>query len=125
MSRYRSIYKDGERLATFEDGELTWLREGYDPSGKRSDLVASPMVVRDIEPYRNMIDGKMIGSRAEHREFLRRHNVVEVGNEIGAAMKAPEKPDTTSRRQALHKLLADDSDRDIRKLVKKTVKELR
>ena len=30
------------------------------------------MLMRDIEPYRNVIDGGVIGGRSEHREFLRR-----------------------------------------------------
>ena len=36
----------------------------------------------DIEPYRSMIDGRWITSRAEHREHLRRHNCVELGNDV-------------------------------------------
>ena len=39
------------------------------------------MVMPDIAPYRSMIDGSMITSRREHREHLRRHGCVEVGNE--------------------------------------------
>lgn len=38
----------------------------------------------DIEPYRSMADGSIIGGRAQHREHLRRHNCVEVGNEVQA-----------------------------------------
>lgn len=46
----------------------------------------APMVMGDIQPYRNTIDGKPVGGRAQHREFLKRHNVIEVGNERKAAM---------------------------------------
>jgi len=38
-------------------------------------------IIRDIEPYRNVIDQKVVGGRRQHREFLRQHGVVEVGNE--------------------------------------------
>lgn len=38
-------------------------------------------VVPDIEPYKSMITGEMITGRAQHREHLRRHDCVEVGNE--------------------------------------------
>jgi len=41
-------------------------------------------VLPDIQPYEAVagdMAGKMITSRAEHREFLRRNNFVEVGNE--------------------------------------------
>jgi hypothetical protein len=37
--------------------------------------------MRDIEPYQNMKDFGWITSRSQHREFLRRNNFVEVGNE--------------------------------------------
>ncbi len=40
-----------------------------------------PMVMGDIKPYRSMIDGSEITSRSKHREHLRAHNCVEVGNE--------------------------------------------
>ena len=38
-------------------------------------------IMRDIEPYQNMKDRGWITSRSQHREFLRRNNFVEVGNE--------------------------------------------
>ena len=40
-----------------------------------------PFVMRDIKPYRSMADGSVITSRSKHREHLRAHNCVEVGNE--------------------------------------------
>ena len=39
------------------------------------------MVMPDIAEYRNIIDGEVISSRSQHREFLRKHDLVEVGNE--------------------------------------------
>lgn len=53
----------------------------------RSRGSASIQVMRDIDPYQavavDMATGKppRIGSRSEHREFLKRNNYVEVGNE--------------------------------------------
>jgi|TARA_R100001460_G_scaffold19375_1_gene40450 hypothetical protein len=38
-------------------------------------------IMKDIEPYQNMKDRGWITSRSQHREFLRRNNFVEVGNE--------------------------------------------
>ena len=38
-------------------------------------------IMRDIEPYQNMKDRGWVTSRSQHREFLRRNNFVEVGNE--------------------------------------------
>jgi hypothetical protein len=42
---------------------------------------AGPMVMRDIDPYRSVIDGSVIGSRRQHRDHLRAHGCIEVGNE--------------------------------------------
>lgn len=39
-------------------------------------------VLGDIEPYRSMVTGEIIGSRSRHREHLRDHGMVEVGNEV-------------------------------------------
>lgn len=38
-------------------------------------------VMPDIKPYKSMIDGSYIGSRSTHREHLRAHGCIEVGNE--------------------------------------------
>lgn len=42
---------------------------------------AAPSVIGDIKPYKSTIDGSMIGSRSHHRQHLREHGCVEVGNE--------------------------------------------
>lgn len=39
-------------------------------------------VMPDIKPYRSMADGSIIEGRSQHREHLKRHNCVEVGNEV-------------------------------------------
>lgn len=42
-----------------------------------------PYVIGDIEPYQAVGPdaGRWITSRSQHREYLRRHNLLEVGNE--------------------------------------------
>ena len=42
---------------------------------------AGPLVMNDIAPYKSMIDGSEITSRSRHREHLRAHNCIEIGNE--------------------------------------------
>lgn len=49
-------------------------------------------IMSDLAPYRNVIDGKVIAGRRQHREFLRTHGVVEVGNE-----KPTPRPDNSNR----------------------------
>lgn len=51
---------------------------------EKGDYVPEPQahyVMADIQPYRSMVDGRMIQSRSAHREHLRAHGLVEVGNE--------------------------------------------
>jgi len=38
-------------------------------------------VMGDIQPYRSMITGEQITGRRQHREHLRQHGCIEVGNE--------------------------------------------
>lgn len=49
---------------------------GHYQRHKRADLNA-PMVMRDIEPYRSPVDGKLIGSRSSRREDLKANDCVE------------------------------------------------
>lgn len=61
----------------------------------------------DIQPYKSMVTGEMIGSRSQHRDHLKRHNVYEVGNEVSAHLKArePKKLDREARRSDIAKVL--------------------
>jgi hypothetical protein len=45
------------------------------PPGKRFNII------KDIEPYRSMVDGSMVSSRSAHRDHLKAHDCVEIGNE--------------------------------------------
>lgn len=53
---------------------------------------ASFYVMPDIQPYRSMVDGSIVGGRRQHREHLRQHNVIEVGNELDKATPKPLEP---------------------------------
>ena len=115
--RYRAVFDKKGLLAEYENDELVYLRDDYEPP-KQSDL-GRPMVIRDIEPYKNMIDGRMISSRSEHRELLRRHNCVEVGNEkMETKIVAPK----TNRREIISKQLGDMSDSQANKILKQLKK---
>ncbi len=56
------------------------MRAGTQESGKSSKGGTSKM--RDIVPYKSMIDGKMVTSRSEHRRHLKANNCIEVGNDV-------------------------------------------
>ena len=70
MSKRTFIYKNGELVEK--------------SMGARKSSVN---VMRDIEPYQNMKDRGWITSRSEHREFLRKNNFIEVGNEQNHLLK--------------------------------------
>src|SRR5215813_9911546 len=79
----------------------------FDPKAPRPKSVA-PMVIRDIDPYRCVATGDRIRSRRHHRDHLRAHRFIEVGNEYTRAMDRGERTfgmpaDTTSgaRKQAI------------------------
>jgi hypothetical protein len=85
---YKAIWRGGKCVAEYENG--TWTV--HDPSyyeRKRSDAVAAPMVIRDIGEYMSPLDGQHITSRSQHRDHMRAHEVVEVGNEFGKPKDDP------------------------------------
>jgi len=43
--------------------------------------ICAPMVIADIQPYKSQLTGEMITSRSQHRDHLKSHGCVEVGNE--------------------------------------------
>lgn len=38
-------------------------------------------IVKDIDPYKSVVDGSVIGGRKQHRDHLRARGLVEVGND--------------------------------------------
>lgn len=57
-------------------GELVEVGNDYIPE-PRADI----HIMGDIKPYQSMIDGSWITSRSKHREHLRMHDCVEIGND--------------------------------------------
>ena len=53
--------------------------------GDTTKVISAPsMVMPDIQPYKAVAgDQRWITSRAQHREFLRQNDLIEVGNEGG------------------------------------------
>lgn len=58
------------------DGQLVEVTKEWAPEPKASYVIA------DIQPYQSMQTGEMIGGRRQHREHLRQHGLVEIGNEV-------------------------------------------
>lgn len=52
-------------------------------------------IIPDIQPYRSMIDGTVIHSRSQHRQHLKEHGCVEIGND--SSLSKQPKPSYDSR----------------------------
>jgi len=48
---------------------------------KMTRMICAPYVPQEFQPYKSMIDGRMITDRGEHRRHLKNNGCVEVGNE--------------------------------------------
>lgn len=65
-------------------------------------------IMPDIQPYKSMVDGSRIKSRSDHRDHLRAHGVIEVGNEKMESKPAP--IDRQKRRAQIREQLSGMSD---------------
>ena len=56
------------------NGQL--YERGHEP------VAEGPMILDDIKPYRSMADGSIITSRSKHRDHLKAHGCVEIGDQV-------------------------------------------
>lgn len=61
---------------------------------------SGPMIIGDIQPYRSMATGEMIMGRRQHREHLKKHRLVELGND--PIRRQERKPDPTIKRDIIN-----------------------
>ena len=57
------------------------LNQYRDQMASIPDHRVAPDVMPDIKPYKSMATGEEIKSRSQHREHLKQHGLVEIGNE--------------------------------------------
>ena len=75
-------------------GEYRWVKDKpvvREPRPTRQS--AGPMVMPDIKEYRSLVTGEMVTSRSHHREYLKRNDLIEVGNEKLSPNTPPPLPD--------------------------------
>lgn len=68
--------------------------------------ITAPHVLVDIQPYRSMITGEMITSRSQHRDHLKDHGMIEMGNEIPKTEKK-DMPEVAGLREELYARISD------------------
>lgn len=120
MGRYRALWDKSGLLAEFDGDVLLFHRDG----GNLKENISGPQVIKDIEPYQNMIDGKTITSRRQHRDLLRAHNCVEVGNDTSHLTPRAQKIDA-NRRESLHRMLGDVSEKQLQGMVRNEISRRR
>lgn len=98
-SNFEAIFGDKPRVR----GSFVWCdqqkkmipRDEYYANRGYSDSLT---IITDIQPYKSIATGEVINSRSQHREMLKRHNLVELGNE---PVKKREIQDVPGRREAI------------------------
>lgn len=61
----------------------------------------APMVQSDISGYISQVDGSWIESKSKHREHLKRHGMVELGNDVPLKQKQVQIQDGEARKQRI------------------------
>lgn len=74
---------------------------------------AAPFVYGDIKDYRSMATGEVISGRAQHRDHLRRHGLIELGNEK-LPTHTPPKQDRTANKRTIAAILDQRYHRKVR-----------
>jgi len=88
--RVRSLGRIVAACYTQHTGSGYELRPEYGGPQFENKRTGSVQVMRDIGEYTSVVDGEHISSRSQHREHIRRHDLVEVGNERIGSMERPQ-----------------------------------
>ena len=66
----------------------------------------APMVMSDIEGYVSQVDGSWISSRSHHRNHLKQHKMIELGNDVPKQHKPVElsRKDQETRKRKIAEL---------------------
>lgn len=65
--------------------------------------LTAPRVMSDIGGYISQVDGSWIDSRSKHRDHLKRHNMIELGNDVPLKQKdvVMSKKDEAQRKETI------------------------
>lgn len=88
-----------------------------------SERKSGIQVIKDIDPYKSMITGERIGSRRQHKDHLKAHGCIEVGNEKMETNIVPTK--SKVRKEILRDQLATMSHADVRQVIQNEIRNRR
>lgn len=86
------------------------------------------MVMPDIEPYTSMITGETITSRSKHRQHLKDHSCIEIGNDYHIPMDQMKKPidvDPKGRHELIRSQISTLSEKEFRKMLNRSIQPLK
>jgi hypothetical protein len=65
----------------------------------------APMVQSDIQGYISQVDGSWIDSRSKHRDHLKQHRMIEIGNEVPMKQKQVQAPSSEERKRQIGEIV--------------------
>ena len=92
-----------------------WVEKGRAPvSAKRVGFEIMP----DIQPYQSMVTGETITSRSKHRQHLRDHGMMEIGNDSSLRKPYTGMPDANpeQRKEILRHQVNQSTDKQWRSM---------
>lgn len=78
-----------------EEAKKSWEAKQKQPIRQAS------MIQSDIQGYISQVDGSWIDSKSKHRDHLKRHRMVEIGNEVQTTQRGVEIQNTEQRKRAI------------------------
>lgn len=99
MTTCPHCHKDLEVKQEAKQSDKDFFLEWWTPTVGAEEALASwenkqknvrmvaPRVMSDIGGYISQVDGSWIDSRSKHRDHLKRHNMVELGNDVPTKQK--------------------------------------
>lgn len=103
----------------FHDVDEPWPQKCF----THHKIAAGPQIIGDLKPYKSMIDGSIIDGRKRHRDHLKAHGCIEVGNDT-SHMQRKAIP-ITGRKESLHRMLADVSEKQLQGMIKQEIRNRR
>ena len=65
----------------------------------------APMVQSDISGYISQVDGSWIDSRSKHRNHLKQHRMIEIGNDVSMKQKEVQAPSSEARKRQIGEIV--------------------
>lgn len=85
----------------------------------------APMVIGDIAPYRSQVTGEMITSRSQHREHLKAHDCVEIGDQMHHLKAKPPTFESPQRKELIRAQVDAMSHAEFKRALRRDVERVK